>query len=52
MRRNLWLVSVYGLLVLKLLYERANAQALSLFDVQSLVDGTLPLALAAMAQPV
>jgi ribose transport system permease protein len=51
LRRNVWLVSVYSLLILMLLYERAiRSSAFSAFDVQSLVDGTLPLALAAMAQ--
>jgi ribose transport system permease protein len=51
LRRNVWLVSVYGLLIVMLLYERfIHATAFSAFDLQTLVDGTLPLALAAMAQ--
>jgi ribose transport system permease protein len=51
LRRSVWLVSVYGLLIALLLYERLiRSSAFSSFDVQSLVDGTLPLALAAMAQ--
>jgi ribose transport system permease protein len=51
LRRSIWLVSVYGLLLILLLYERAiRSSAFSAFDIESLVDGTLPLALAAMAQ--
>lgn len=51
LRRSVWLVSVYGLLIVMLLYERViHSTAFSSFDIQSLVDGTLPLALAAMAQ--
>jgi ribose transport system permease protein len=51
LRRSVWLVSVYGLLIVLLLYERLiQASAFSAFDIESLVDGALPLALAAMAQ--
>ena len=50
-RRNVWLVSVYALLIFMLLYERLiRSSAFSSFDIQSLVDGAFPLALAAMAQ--
>lgn len=51
LRRNIWLLSVYILLVLMLLYERLiRSSAFSSFDIQSLVDGAFPLAMAAMAQ--
>ncbi|MDB5076849.1 MAG: putative transporter permease protein [Chloroflexi bacterium] len=50
-RRNGWVFGVYLLLVVMLLYERAiHATAFSAFDVQSLVDASVPLAMAAMAQ--
>lgn len=51
LRRHLWAISVYCLLGLMLIYERIiQANAFSAFNMQSLVDGSLPLALVAMAQ--
>ena len=51
LRRNLWALGTYGLLILMLLYERSiHSTAFQAFDLQSLVDPTVPLALAAMAQ--
>ena len=49
-RRNAWTLGVYALLLLLLLAEKIVHPGLNAFDVQSLVDGALPLALAALAQ--
>jgi ribose transport system permease protein len=50
-RRNAWVFGVYVLLVVMLVYERAiHSTAFSAFDMQSLVDASVPLAMAAMAQ--
>ena len=49
-RRNAWTLVVYALLAALLVMEKIVHPSLNSFDVQSLVDGALPLALAAMAQ--
>ena len=49
-RRNAWTLGVYALLLLLLLAEKIVHPSLNAFDIQSLVDGALPLALAALAQ--
>lgn len=51
LRRNTWVVGTYAVLVVMLLYERLiHTTAFGSFDIQSLVDPSVPLALAAMAQ--
>lgn len=49
-RRNLWALSIYGVLLALLLLEKLIHRDLNSFDFQTLVIETLPLALAAMAQ--
>jgi ribose transport system permease protein len=49
-RRNAWTVGVYVLLALLLIIEKIIHPTFGSFDIQSLVDGALPLAFAAMAQ--
>jgi ribose transport system permease protein len=51
-RRNAWPLAVYALLVVLLGVEKIVHPALNNYDMQSLVGGALPLALAAMAQAV
>ena len=51
LRRNTWVLGTYGVLLVMLIYERLiHATAFGSFDIQSLVDPSVPLALAAMAQ--
>ena len=49
-QRNGWVLGIVGLLLALLGAERAVHPTLNAFDLQSLVDGALPLALAAMGQ--
>jgi ribose transport system permease protein len=49
-RRNAWTLGVYALLLLLLLAEKIIHPTLNSFDMQSLVNGALPLSFAAMAQ--
>jgi ribose transport system permease protein len=49
-RRNAWTLGVYALLAILLLPEKIIHPTLNSFDVQSLVNGALPLSFAAMAQ--
>jgi ribose transport system permease protein len=51
-RRNAWPLAVYALLIVLLGVEKIVHPALNGYDMQSLVGGALPLALAAMAQAV
>jgi ribose transport system permease protein len=52
-RRNAWTLGVYVLLALMFLYERIiHATAFGAYDIQSVVDPTVPLAMAAMGQAV
>jgi len=51
-RRHAWTLSVYVLFVVLLIAEKIIHPDLNAFDLQSLVNGALPLALAAMAQAV
>lgn len=51
LRRNVWVVGTYAVLAIMLFYERAiHATAFDAYDMQSLVDPSVSLALAAMAQ--
>lgn len=50
LRRNAWTLGVYTLLVTLLVTWKIIHPSVGSFDVQSLVDGALPLGLAAMAQ--
>lgn len=50
LRRNAWTIGVYVLLLLLLIVDKIVHPSLNAFDIQSLVDGALLLALAAMAQ--
>jgi len=52
LRRNAWTLGVYALLAILLVVWRIIHSTLGSFDIQSLVDGALPLGLAAMAQAV
>jgi ribose transport system permease protein len=53
LRRGSWVVGTYLVLAVMLFYERAiHGTAFSAYDVQSLVDPAVSLALAAMAQAV
>ncbi len=52
LRRNAWTLGVYTLLAVLLIVWRIIHPTLGSFDIQSLVDGALPLGLAAMAQAV
>lgn len=49
-RRNAWTLGVYALLIALLVVEKTIHPTLNAYDMQSLVGGALPLALAAMAQ--
>jgi ribose transport system permease protein len=49
-QRNGWVLGIVGLLLVLLGVERAVHPTLNAFDLQSLMDGALPLALAAMGQ--
>jgi ribose transport system permease protein len=49
-RRSAWTVAIVGLLGALLAVEKLVHPTLNVFDMQSLVDGALPLCLAAMAQ--
>ena len=49
-RRNAWTLGVYALMVALLVVEKIVHPDLNGYDMQSLVGGALPLALAAMAQ--
>ncbi len=49
-RRNAWTLGVYALLLILLGVEKIAHPSLNSYDMQSLVGGALPLALAAMAQ--
>ena len=49
-RRNSWAVSIYGILIVLFIIEKAIHPGLNSFDIQTLVIETMPLALAAMAQ--
>jgi len=51
-RRNAWPLGVYALLLVLLGVERIVHPALNGYDIQSLVGGALPLALAAASQAV
>ena len=51
-RRNAWPLAVYALLVVLLGIEKVVHPTLNDYDLQSLVGGALPLALAAMAQAI
>jgi ribose transport system permease protein len=50
MRRNLWGISIYGVLIVLFVTEKIIHPSLNAFDFQTLVIETMPLALAAMAQ--
>jgi ribose transport system permease protein len=53
LRRNAWTVGVYVLLALMFGYERIiHTTAFGAYDLQSVVDPTVPLAMAAMGQAV
>lgn len=49
-RRNSWTLAVYAILALLLIVYRILKPDLSAFDILNLVSGTLPIALATMAQ--
>ena len=51
-RRNAWTLAVYVLLLVLLVITKIIHPTLGSFDIQSLVNGALPLSLAAMAQAV
>ena len=50
LRRNAWTLGVYSLLAVLLAFWKIIHPSVGSFDIQSLVDGALPLGLAAMAQ--
>jgi len=50
LRRNAWTIGAVAFLALLLVIEKLVHSTLNMYDMESLVDGTLPLALAAMAQ--
>ena len=52
LRRNGWTLGVYALLLVLLVIMKIIHPSFGSFDVQNLVDGALPLGLAAMAQAV
>ncbi|HVA92666.1 MAG TPA: ABC transporter permease [Chloroflexota bacterium] len=53
LRRNAWVVGAYAVLAIMLLYERViHSMAFGAYDMQSLVDPAVSLALAAMSQAV
>jgi ribose transport system permease protein len=52
LRRNAWVLCIYGVLVLLLVVEKIVHPGLNSFDMQNLVIVSMPLALAAMAQAV
>jgi ribose transport system permease protein len=49
-RRNAWTLGAVGFLAVLLIVEKSVHPSLNLFDMESLVDGALPLVLAAMSQ--
>lgn len=49
-RRNSWGMSIYGVLLVLFIIEKAIHSGLNSFDILTLVQETMPLALAAMAQ--
>ncbi|GAC1431175.1 MAG: ABC transporter permease [Chloroflexota bacterium] len=51
-RRNAWTLGVYVLLIVLLIVAKIIHPTLGSFDMQSLVNGALPLSMAAMAQAV
>jgi ribose transport system permease protein len=50
LRRNSWTIAVYAIFVLEMIAYRVVKPDLGSFDILNLVSGTLPLALATMAQ--